>query len=260
MADTAQDPTLPQKKRARRRVVGAAVLCLGLAVGLPFVFDAEPKKSTRSAEQVPINVTVAKPAANPTLPAPTSSAPNAAGTDSSVAIPMASPVPPVVAIPPPVEPDVPKQTPIETKAEVKAEVRADGKTEAKPALKPGTATPPIPSTVTELIAQGDKKKLEKQKADAAAKAAKSAPDTASAATPTKGKYLVQIGAFGSATGAQEQSKRATALGLKAFTEEISTNAGKRIRVRVGPFANKEQADKARDTLKAGGIDSALIAP
>jgi DedD protein len=256
MADTAQDPTLPQKKRARRRVVGAAVLCLGLAVGLPFVFDAEPKKSTQSAEQVPINVTVAKPAANPTLPAPTSSAPNAAGTDSSVAIPMASPVPPVVAIPPPVEPDVPKQTPIETKAEVKA----DGKTEAKPALKPGTATPPIPSTVTELIAQGDKKKLEKQKADAAAKAAKSAPDTASAATPAKGKYLVQIGAFGSATGAEEQSKRATALGLKAFTEEISTNAGKRIRVRVGPFANKEQADKARDALKAGGIDSALIAP
>jgi DedD protein len=256
MADTAQDPTLQQKKRARRRVVGAAVLCLGLAVGLPFVFDAEPKKSAQSTEQVPINVTVAKPAASPTLPAPTSSAPNAAGTDSSVAIPMASPVPPVVAMPPPVEPDAPKPTPIETKAEVKA----DGKTEAKPALKPGAATPPIPSTVTELIAQGDKKKLEKQKADAAAKAAKSAPDAASAATPAKGKYLVQIGAFGSATGADEQSKRATALGLKAFTEEISTNAGKRIRVRVGPFANKEQADKARDTLKAGGIDSALIAP
>jgi DedD protein len=256
MADTAHDPTLPQKKRARRRVVGAAVLCLGLAVGLPFVFDAEPKKSTPSAEQVPMNVTVAKPAANPTLPAPTSSAPNAAGAESSAAIPLASPVPPVVAIPPPVEPEVPKQTPTEIKPEVKAEV----KTDAKPALKPSTATPPIPSTVTELIAQGDRKKLEKQKADAAAKAAKTAPDTASVTPPTKGKYLVQIGAFGSATGAEEQSKRATALGLKAFTEEISTNAGKRIRVRVGPFANKEQADKARDTLKAGGIDSALIAP
>ncbi len=248
MADTAQDPTLPQKKRARRRVVGAAVLCLGLAVGLPFLFDAEPKKSTQSAEPVPIHVTVAKPAANPTLPASTNSVPNpasapapaSASADSSVAIPMASPVPPVVATPPPAEPDV--------------------KAEAKPAVKPGTTTPPIPSTVTELIAQGDKKKLEKQKADAAAKAAKSVPDTAGAAAPTKGKYLVQIGAFGSANGADEQSKRATALGLKAFTEEISTNAGKRIRVRVGPFANKEQADKARETLKAGGIDSALIAP
>jgi DedD protein len=72
--------------------------------------------------------------------------------------------------------------------------------------------------------------------------------------------MVQIGAFGSSTGAQEQIKRAATIGLKAFTEDVDTNSGKRIRVRVGPFPSKDAADQAREKLKAAGIDSALIAP
>lgn len=39
----ADDPMLPEKKRARRRLVGAVALALGVAIGLPMVLDSEPK-------------------------------------------------------------------------------------------------------------------------------------------------------------------------------------------------------------------------
>jgi DedD protein len=37
------DPMLPEKKRARRRLVGARALALAAAVGLPMLLDSEPK-------------------------------------------------------------------------------------------------------------------------------------------------------------------------------------------------------------------------
>ena len=39
----APDPALPEKKRARRRLIGAIALALGVAVGLPMLLDSEPK-------------------------------------------------------------------------------------------------------------------------------------------------------------------------------------------------------------------------
>ncbi|QJE01143.1 hypothetical protein HH212_14795 [Massilia forsythiae] len=38
-----KDPLLPEKKRARRRLVGAVALALAAAVGLPMLLDSEPK-------------------------------------------------------------------------------------------------------------------------------------------------------------------------------------------------------------------------
>src|SRR5450830_853744 len=39
----ANDPVLPEKKRARRRLIGATALALAAIIGLPMVFDSEPK-------------------------------------------------------------------------------------------------------------------------------------------------------------------------------------------------------------------------
>lgn len=39
----APDPALPEKKRARRRLIGAVALALAAAIGLPMIFDSEPK-------------------------------------------------------------------------------------------------------------------------------------------------------------------------------------------------------------------------
>jgi DedD protein len=37
------DPMLPEKKRARRRLIGASALVLAAIIGLPMIFDSEPK-------------------------------------------------------------------------------------------------------------------------------------------------------------------------------------------------------------------------
>ena len=71
---------------------------------------------------------------------------------------------------------------------------------------------------------------------------------------------MQIGAFSSEDGALEQLSKATKLGLKAYTEKISGSNGTKTRVRVGPFANREQAEQALAKLKLNGIDAALVAP
>jgi DedD protein len=237
MADTAQDPSLPQKKRARRRLVGAAVLCVGLAAGLPFLFDAEPKKNTRTVDEV--KVSVAKPAA-PSAP-----------TAPEVVAPVV--VPPSATSKDELAKDVPKEEPkYDPKPDAKVEAKVEPKVETKVETKVEPKKVAPATTVSDLIAKSDKPK-DAVKADKPVAADKSKADKSP-------KYLVQIGAFGSDTGAQEQVKRASAIGLKAFTEDVNTNSGKRIRVRVGPFASKDAANQAREKLKAAGIDSALIAP
>ncbi|HOA93506.1 MAG TPA: hypothetical protein PKJ79_07050, partial [Quisquiliibacterium sp.] len=43
-AGGALDPALPQKKRARRRLVGALAVCVAAAIVLPLVLDSEPRQ------------------------------------------------------------------------------------------------------------------------------------------------------------------------------------------------------------------------
>ena len=74
------------------------------------------------------------------------------------------------------------------------------------------------------------------------------------------KYLLQVGAFSSDKGATDQADRVKAAGLRAFTEKVKTVDGERIRVRVGPFASRDEAEQARGQLKLSGIDAALIVP
>lgn len=48
------DPMLPEKKRARRRLIGASALVLAAIIGLPMIFDSEPKPLTDDiAIQIP---------------------------------------------------------------------------------------------------------------------------------------------------------------------------------------------------------------
>ncbi|MEZ5648915.1 MAG: SPOR domain-containing protein [Burkholderiaceae bacterium] len=73
-------------------------------------------------------------------------------------------------------------------------------------------------------------------------------------------YVVQIGAFSSLKGARTQMERARKLGFDAYTETISTRSGDRIRVRVGPYLTRDQANVARARLRSEGVDTVLIAP
>jgi len=49
------------------------------------------------------------------------------------------------------------------------------------------------------------------------------------------------------------------IGFKTYTQAVETPAGKRVRVRVGPYATKAEADKAAAKLKADGLPAAVLA-
>ncbi|NML15500.1 SPOR domain-containing protein [Azohydromonas sp. G-1-1-14] len=72
------------------------------------------------------------------------------------------------------------------------------------------------------------------------------------------RYVVQVGAFADAAAASEARARAEKAGVRAYTQVIETDAGRRIRVRVGPFPNREEADKALGKLRAAGLPTALL--
>jgi DedD protein len=63
-------------------------------------------------------------------------------------------------------------------------------------------------------------------------------------------FVVQLGAFSNAANARALQKRLQDNKFKAYSEIIKNAGGDRTRVRVGPYASREAAEKARDRLKA----------
>jgi DedD protein len=77
-------------------------------------------------------------------------------------------------------------------------------------------------------------------------------------TSPSGKYLIQVAAYSKDEQAQDWVKKLKAGGFQAYTEKITTSAGLRIRVRVGPYATQAEADKALALIKAQGATEARL--
>lgn len=76
------------------------------------------------------------------------------------------------------------------------------------------------------------------------------PETRPAHVASADAYVVQLGAFSNAANARALQKKLQENKFKAYTELVKSAGGNRTRVRVGPYASREAADKARDQLKA----------
>jgi DedD protein len=50
----------------------------------------------------------------------------------------------------------------------------------------------------------------------------------------------------------------TSAGIKSYASKVATQSGERIRVRVGPFASKEEAEKVRARLVKLGLGGTLV--
>ncbi len=48
------------------------------------------------------------------------------------------------------------------------------------------------------------------------------------------------------------------LGLKTYAQAVDTAAGRRVRVRLGPFANRDEAERAAAKLKSAGLPGAVL--
>jgi DedD protein len=72
------------------------------------------------------------------------------------------------------------------------------------------------------------------------------------------RFIVQVGAFAEARSAQDMRGKVEKLGLKTYTQAVETPDGKRIRVRVGPFASREEADRAAAKLRGSGLAGTVL--
>jgi DedD protein len=219
------DPALPQKKRARRRLIGALTFLAGAALLFSLVFDHEPKPST---PELALKI----PPKDKSAVEPDPKAPEVKAADSKVEAkaPAAKPDPAPVAV----VPAVPSAVTTET---------------AKPADK---ITEKSAEKKAAVVASADP--IERLTREQTAKQKPS--DTVEKASAG---FMVQIGAFSSQEKLQAALDRAQAAGFKTKTEKIDTPKGERTRVRIGPFPDRATANSAREKLKAQGLEPALIA-
>ena len=216
-------------------LVGAGVLCF------PWLFETQPRPMSPDIRIVP----AAPQAGGSDVSARAVSgrvAVSAAATGARVA-PAPSPSPALeaqresVATPEKVVSDEAAEKPV-----VKPAERAAEKPVQKPAEKPA-----------EKPAQKPAQKL-------AEKPAEKPPAKPDAKSDTKvlTRYVVQFGAFADANAARETRQKAERLGLKTYAQQVDTPAGKRVRVRLGPFSDRAEAEKALATLRKGGLTGAIL--
>lgn len=242
------------RRRARHRLLGAAVLVLVGVIGFPLLFDTQPRPV---AVDIPIeipdrNKVAPLPAPVAQAPSPTPAAPPAAERPRAGASAPTSGVITETADGREVTSDRPvasapsAETPPAPKPEPKPEAKPEPKPEPKPA--PATAAKPADDGArARALLDG------KTAAAAAAAAAKPA-----AASDDAGRFVVQVGAFAEADKAREVRQKLEKSGLKTYTNVAKTPDGDRTRVRVGPFASRAEADKAAAKVKGLSLPAAVL--
>lgn len=226
------DPTAALRVRARRRLIGAAALLLAVAVALPMLLDKEPRPVP---DAIPIDIPSDKTPFSPRLALPPQDAASA----------------PIV--PPP---DAAPAEESRREAAPKAE-----RTEApdKPVDKSGAKSPAKPSGAATAKAT-DRAAEEKRARDLLEGKSTVASAAAPAPAPaTTGKYLLQAAALGSESAARELVERLKKQGFASFTERADTKDGVRFRVRLGPYATRDEAERVRARLRAMGISASVVA-
>ena len=221
------DPVLPEKKRARRRLVGAIALALAVAVGLPMILDAEPKPL---ASDIDIRIPAKDKA--PQVPVPVA---ESLGRSEEI-------VEPARVAPEAPEAQVVSAPPV-------AEVRLAGvKPEARPELK--KLDPKLAEKAPEKVALKPAAAGDSQRALAILEDKPAAPAASQ-------KYIVQVAALASQDKVNELQGKLKAAGIPSFTQKGSGKSGELIRVRVGPFS-KEEGEAIRAKLDKLGLGGSVV--
>ena len=223
------------RKRARHRLMGSVVLVLGAVVGLPLLFDSQPRP-------VAIDTPIVIPDRNQVAPLTAAVAPQT-GTVKEPTPVQADPAPPETAAVAksavtnsagldPNEEVVSKTSKPEPKIDAKPEAKADAKLDVKPEVKAET------------------------KEAAKAKALLDGKDAPKSEQSVRS--VVQVGAYAELAKAREVRAKLESAGFKTYTQEIDTKDGKRIRVRVGPFPSKEEAEKTAEKIRKLNLQTSVL--
>lgn len=238
-ASQGNPPAPPQsveavRRRARHRLIGASVLVLLGVIGFPLLFDTQPRPI---AVDIPIDIPSRQAPAAPAKAAP---APEAKPAEQAAPEPTRAAPLPMITEEKSAEKVAEKPEPKpEPKAEAKAPAQAEAKPEPKPEPKPHSEPKPAaPSEAARAAA------LLEGKTPAAATAAQ--------------RVVVQVGAFADEARAREVRQKLERAGLKTYTHVAQTAEGRRIRVRLGPYDSRAEAEKVASRVKALGLSAAIL--
>ncbi len=211
------------RQRAKHRLIGAAVLVLIGVIGFPLLFDKQPRPI---AVDTPIDIPDKNQVPPLALPEPPSSSVAAVAP-----VPQALPAPPAVAAAP---------VAARTSAATDSDIITETAEPAKPAQPVAPVLAPKPSEADKVQALLDGK------------------STTAQASASEVRVVVQVGAFADAARAQEVRLKVERAGLKTYTHVAETKDGKRIRVRVGPFTSRAEAEKAAEKIKNLNLPAVLL--
>lgn len=214
--------------RARRRLIGALVLLAAGVVGFPILFETQPRPLP---VDTPILVREGTPArvAVPAAARPVPAVPADAGNEPVVAI-----AAPALAATSAAVPAAASAAPPQPVAAPRLEPRLDPRPEPKLEPKP-EPEPPKPEAAIPV---------------------KPAPEPA---VPGSGRFVVQVGAYNDPDRLRAARQSVEKLGYKTYTQDVDSPTGKRTRVRVGPFASRQEADAVAAKVKASGMQANILA-
>jgi len=276
----AADALRDVRARARTRLVGATVLLLAGVIGFPLLFETQPRpvpvdlpieiparnapgavdaSSHAGARDRPVAVAHAAsvPApgsvsydARPSAPAAASAAASQAGGKSAFASPAAAT-------------DAPRASDVPDKAAYVAPTMGGKGVAARPVARPekaaSTTVAPAVATASRPALHTAGPVLPQPAGKPSAEALLSgAPADKPAEAAGGGRFVVQVGAFLDDAKVRDARSKVEKLGLKTYTQPVETSTGRRIRVRIGPYATKAEADRAAARIKAEGQQAVVL--
>ena len=259
MAEPADINVDELRRRARRRLVGAVVLALGVAVVVPMLLETEQKPLGENVSvRIPpvddskfvnrLNGNASKDAAKSVDAAKATDAakdvpggPASAGAADDAANTMSA-----------------NQSPARTAATDRApkydtrisDLAAPAGVTNAPAASVAPVPPPTPATPVETVKPAPS-------TSTTASVANAVQANRATTTPHE-RFAVQLAAFADDKGANSLAGRLKKGGYAAYTEPLKTSKGTLWRVRVGPYPSREAAIAARDKLKTEG-QSGIVA-
>ena len=196
-------------------------------------------------------------------PAPASTPAPAAAAAKASAAPKASAstAPPATVTPPPAEPAPPARPASAPASKAAASASAPAKTATPAASARASATTSPAASAASTPAPRREAAASRASAATKPKAPASATAAADKPLPTVGAaagYYINVGLFAEEANARKTQARLLNEGLPAFRQELDGAKGRRIRVRVGPYDSRAQADAAAESIRAMALDAVVF--
>ena len=242
MAKVQTDDELNLRRKARRRLIGAIALTLVVVVALPMVLDSEPRPTGQDIDlRIPNPDKVGE------------FVPGVAVSEVVETLPLAASA--VVATSAP---------PVASASTVPAVAQTDS---AKPVAAPNNQPAATSTSKTEVqgkippavnkqpeVKAPESKSPEPKSPEPKSPESKNPEPKNQAKPDSVESYVAQVGAYSNADTAKQELDKLKKWGFKAYTEKV----GDKIRVRVGPYTERDKAEKVRQLLEKHGLHPTVM--